>query len=1332
MTDTNALDPDAGLMESGPSEEGAPVDPVAKHKAANSAMYASDAKFKPNKQLIAPQSEEDYAALPFGSEYVAPSGEKLRKRWEPKSEEDYDLVPEGAEYLTPTGEVLTKKPYEGINFTTQTLYDMAHTDKQRFKVLQQAYPGKVKFNDKNSQFVIDDDGVQRAPGRGGVVKTVGSRALAETLPAVGMVGGFAMGLPTGAAMGLAGGPAAPVTVPGSAATTAFAGSVVGQMFGTYLNDTILALAGAGPDSITEEAGNLAQSALGVAGGEVIGRGVMGGARWLAPRAEEFSRSAAGKVAKFMGVDKADPGALDMAIKLGEQGEQPSESRLLRGLGMTDPGTATTPSTLYKHSPRLHIRTEVLEPAIHTEKPLQQAAEEHYRESIGELLEKKGVTNPFEALDAPAPVEKVSRLQAGRAAIDRARDMQLAKETELLAAKQAKEAEILAKHETLLPEGFQIRSQPAVEPGKPHTVEIADTGGKTQYRAELTQVGPDTWSVGSVKNVSRKNKQLAPALFQELAKYVEKQNPSAQLIAGTRANQNTRAMLTQAQQKGVAVPLDKGVRLSARPDFELAERSLVRSADETHEAAQELIERGFKELNEISDLLPHLLRDGYKTGDFWEVFGNKMIQFKNATAKHIKDTFYDPFDKISQPYMPDMTPISQAADALYKKLPPDFQVNYPGVVKKLRDLSGVQNEDGDWIKDPVQYTYGQLHELRSWMRDNINWNDFDSDIQNGIYKLFQNRVNGVLHDARDIPDMQQAIKLLDAGDKAWREDIGPLHTKELQTVIEGLKHGMEADPKLLYDTIVKSGKTELIDKTREIVGPTMWTGIQSQRLGEYFTRAEGLHPGNIDAALWAKEVLNDHISGLLKPVFREKADMIFEHAQALSMLAQGGKLEIKAKPGDTIAEVARKALAASKAVQEFAEADPLGSLKQAMQQIEKEHGTDLAAWKAERKNEPLGFLYESNAQANAAADKILENEDRILAAAATFGENSPEFDMLRQVWLKRVFMNTLEPHLRLKEVSPEVQKLMLGVDLKDAQTIAKEMQFLMEPLRNSPETGASMAATSMIQHPWGAVFGGTGPSGVGKIAKTLTAPLGWIPFSSSYVLGLYGDYLKLLRQFATSPSTLRWFKKGLESKNPEERDFAQDWLREQMALMGQARGAALGEVVDQRSNRPGLVDLDSAGLRSNDDGSVSLRPPKTGVPRRSAVEGGGADSEPFEGGGGGKKEYPDPGDPAIEWPKSPEDFLEKFGREPATDSELEFYYPDIATIGMPKTPPRYIPQGIGLADIEHDDLDTAMETARRRLKSGSLPPRLFQKQVKTIQEWREWLGKRDVEQDSQRP
>jgi len=927
------------------------------------------------------KGDDDYQALMPGMKFKDPTGNVRTKPYKVESDEQYEAIPEGAQFLDPNGNLRSKPKYEGIDFTAQTLYDMAVNDKERRKALERSYPGKVK--ERAGKLYIDDDGTLRRPKGFGDAPVAGIAAAAA--PTIGSIAGE-----------IAGGTAGTAVAPGPGTLGgAIAGGAAGGAAGQGFNDVIMGLAGVYDRSAGEETEEVALSGAFGGAGTAVGRGLAA----IAPAIKGAVKQGAPKAAaSFLGADEE---SLDTALKLRDQ------------------GVLVPPSTWAKESPHLANVAEVFDPAFRMQKPLLQSATGHYEKTAGDILESVGVKPEGKISD---PTTAPSTQKAGEA--------------------------ILAK---------RLEAQT-----------IAD-------------------------------KKLEDAI-------AEKQLGSA--------------ISTVRQATGQA--------------------TIERTAAESRKAAQSLIDVGFQDISKDVDAAMRTAKAGHNSGDLWSAVGDKLVKIRQGIGERAK-LYYSQADRAAGAHLPDIGDLPKVAEEFLQQLPEPFQAKYPDAVKKLRDLAGtVDKETGEVLKPPVQPTFGQLHELRTWFRSNIDYHDLTPGIREGVYKFFAKNVDDALHNAHAVPELKTAAQLLDATDKWYGEQIRPLQDARIQAVMKGLESGLPADPKVLFDTLVKEGRTDLTSKVAKMIGPNLWAGVKAADVQQMLEASKSLVPDVIDGNAFTREVLSRSRSGMLEAVHgREASAKLLQQAQNIAML--NGKLDIAVRPGDTMTDIIAKARDAANAAKEAAERDPLATLNKEIKKITGDHQRQMAQG---RKADPLGFIYEPTVGAAQAVDRILNSEYLILAAGARFGEKSPEFNMLRQVWAQRILMGTLEPSTRLAKVSPEVQNIMFpGVSGEQMKTLAKEMDFLLSS-KNAQGTAQSMSAMAKVEHPWSSVLGKGGEF------------LPKVPIAEPLARAALGKYYAFVTKVVNSPTLMRFVQKGLKG-DPQGREMTrqavQNWMR---------RGGAIGAGVGQ--------------------------------------------------------------------------------------------------------------------------------------------------------------------------
>ena len=605
----------------------------------------------------------------------------------------------------------------------------------------------------------------------------------------------------------------------------------------------------------------------------------------------------------------------------------------------------------------------------------------------------------------------------------------------------------------------------------------------------------------------------------------------------------------------ALDAKKTAAATGVPEQVAQRETVLKAAEEARTAAQAAIDAGYKDIESDIKVGMQVAKAGHNSGDLWGAVGEKLVAVRRAVGARAS-VMYDAADQAAGGHLPNIEGLPHQADEFLQQLPPDFQSKYPDIVKKLRDLAGVKDEKtGEFTKEPANPTFGQLHNMRSQMRANINYSDLSPDIREGVYKFFAGKVDSVLHDADAVPELLEASKLLKDADRFYADNIKLFNAQQVKAVMKGLESGEPADPANLYNVVVKSGQSDLTQAIKEKVGPNLWAGVKAADMQSMLDSSKTLTPGVIDGKTFAREVLSRHRANTLEVVHgREATDKLLEQARRIEML--DGRLDIPVRPGDTVTQVIARARQAEEIAKAEAKRDPLGTLGKEMKKVDIEHKREVAKAAQERRKDPLGFLYNPTTGASEAVEKVLGSEDLILAAAAKFGEQSPEFEMLRQVWAQRLLTGGMRPGAELAKVSPEIQAMMFpGVTLNQAKTLAKEMDFLLDTRSGSRGTAQGMAAMAKVEHPWGTGIGGKLVGGAMKV----------VPGSSAAARSALGAYYGAMRKLMTSPALLRYLERGL-SGSKEDREAVRATISA-VLQKGGAVGAGAGEAAVQGSGPP---------------------------------------------------------------------------------------------------------------------------------------------------------------------
>jgi hypothetical protein len=971
-------------------------------------------------------SDDDFAKVPHGHAFLDPEG---KKRYKPiRNDEDFNALPEGATFVDPTGKQRTKPKYEGIDFTPQTLFDIAHSKKGRKMALEKFYPGQVEEDPSDpEQFIIKDkDGKLRKPGRGlsAGAGFVASEAIPATLAGLG---------------GLLGGAVGTLAEPGGGTVVGgAAGGYGGGYMGQRINDIFSQIAGVYDPEGGEE--NARTAGYMGAAGDVGGRALSAVAPTVKEGARAIGRGASKTVNKFLGTE---PEALETGLNIASQGEEAGAGPF----GLSKPGTAVSPSAMFKAAPHLG--------------------------NVAETLQSK-----FDATD--------TYLQNAERFMD----------------KRAKEI-----------------------------LEHKDIGSLVEDSLVHPKAAVSTEKTGILLKESAQAKAL---------------QDSAEADARLQAELANRRAAVEAKHA---------------PDIE-AHRArnsqVVRTAEEAKNAADALVQQGFRDIERQADDAIRVAQVGHNAGDLWRTVAESFVGLRRSIAQRATG-MYDNANIVSNGLVPEgAEALSGRAQALIDQLPEGFAASHPTIVQRIARMAGEVGENGEVIREPVAATWSELHELRTMIRQDIKWNDLTPSVKQGALKHMEHGINDTLHSVENAPELREASRLLRMADDFYRENMGPLNNQQIKSLVKALDSGLQADPKALLNIAIRDGRTEVANTIRRTVGPQTWDAMRAADVKDMLQQSAKIGTNEVDGAAFAKQILDRKKNGVLGVLHGEAGAARLEQ-QAAYIDALRGKLPVTARPGDTANDIILRARSAAADAEAKAAADPLKLMQNEMKKIEAAVKKEMAAGK---KLDPLAFLNEATVGANEAVNRILKDPDLIVAASRAFpgGDKSPEFQLMRQIWTERFMRETLEPGEKLAKTSPEIQALMFpGVTLDDMHMLAKEMKLLMSGKMlkgGGDDMGGSMMAQSAVENPFGRA------SGLGKLA----GPVKMVPGANFGARAALTAYYNTVRGVLTSPSTLRWLRKGLTSRDPQAVEAARAEL--QAALQkGGAMGAGAGEGVAGFERQP---------------------------------------------------------------------------------------------------------------------------------------------------------------------
>lgn len=567
------------------------------------------------------------------------------------------------------------------------------------------------------------------------------------------------------------------------------------------------------------------------------------------------------------------------------------------------------------------------------------------------------------------------------------------------------------------------------------------------------------------------------------------------------------------------------------------QSLQAAEQEARTAAQTVVDTGFQSIDTDMRNAIKIAQANGNPGDMVRLADEKIKALRAAVGKRA-GKLYEAADIAAGETRPDVSGLKVDADNFLTQVPKEFENRYPAIVAAIKRM-----KEGE-------ATFGQLHQLRSMLRQDVDYNDLTPGVRDGAYRYFISGINKVLFDEAAPPELRAAAELLAKADTFYAKNIAKFRSDSLRWAVDQIEAGVPADPKVLAQRFMQPGQTEEIRMARKVVGKPLWTAVQAADVQAMLEKSKTLIPGEIDGTEFVRQVLQRDRDGILGAAYDPQTVATLRE-QAQRVLKMQGKMPIQARDGDTLTTLLKRADDLAAEIKTMADKEPVKLLREEMKTFDREIGKLRQQRGETRKKDPLNFLTRPSIGAIQAANNILSKPDLILAVARQYGESGPEFEMLRQVWATRLLQRSTPETAKLagefaERIQPEIQQLMFpGLTLDAAQQLAKDMEFLLP--RNVTDVGGSIAAKSRVTDP------------LPKLPLGLHHTLKAIPMADPVARLVLGKYYSMVTWGVTHPAFVRYVAAGLKG-NDAMREMAQrefqrsygEWLR----TTGGAVGAGL--------------------------------------------------------------------------------------------------------------------------------------------------------------------------------
>lgn len=497
--------------------------------------------------------------------------------------------------------------------------------------------------------------------------------------------------------------------------------------------------------------------------------------------------------------------------------------------------------------------------------------------------------------------------------------------------------------------------------------------------------------------------------------------------------------------------------------------------------------------------------------------------------------YEAADLAAEGHLPNAAGLGPMAQEMLDGLLPPVRAAYPREVQLLARLaeeeaapaaSGLVDANGQPIPssqtpEGPQITFGQLHELRNWLRHAIDYNDLAAGPKQGVYKLLESQVNGILHDQEAVPELRAAAHMLDQTDRWYGENITRFKDSAVKAII---KSGTAAAPEnagALASLIIKPGNPARIGLMRNMLGPETWSNVLAADMRDMVVSARD-ETGGVSPQKFASEIMKAQNDGTLVAAHGAQA------ARGMVRLAQQiqsvyGDFSVNPLPGDTVTTLMERAKVAINQAEAMAARDPLGELGRQTKQINDRAKQMEAAGEEHIRENPLRVL--PTMEGEAAAQRILDSPDLIRATAAQFGPTSPEFTAIRQAWARRFMQREIaqtgDMATDLLKTPEDVQRLIFpGVSRQGMVRLAQHMQMIF-PSGGADSTSLGLSGMGMMFHPANAAVL---PHSVRLILSVVPTPIARAVVSST---------LDWMSRVATDPRLLSFVTRGMDGSPAEK-------------------------------------------------------------------------------------------------------------------------------------------------------------------------------------------------------
>jgi hypothetical protein len=499
--------------------------------------------------------------------------------------------------------------------------------------------------------------------------------------------------------------------------------------------------------------------------------------------------------------------------------------------------------------------------------------------------------------------------------------------------------------------------------------------------------------------------------------------------------------------------------------------------------------------------------------------------------------YSAADALAEGHYPEIAGIESLARDMSSAVLPAVEAQFPREVGLLKQIGRVGEEEAPASKlldqwgqpipsppaaPPEPVTFGQLHELRNWLRHSINWEDLTPGPKQGVFKALERQVDAALHNQEAAPELQAAARLLDATDAEYARRIPRYKDAAITSIVRsGMAAAPENAPVVARMLLDKDNHTR-IAMAKDMLGPDIWNRILAADFKQ-MTETAIDERGAFDPVKFARSVIQRNADGVLAPAFGDaEAKSMVDIARRLQQVY--GKFDTTVLPGDTVSTLLARSEDAMRRAENLAASQPFQVFQDYAKRVERDAKAMEQAGQEKIEANPLYALTRPSLEDEAAANRILSDRDMLRAAVSQWGSDSTEMGLLRATYARRLFQQEVGNLADLPEkwaaIPRDVQDILFpGTSRDGVQKLMRQLR-LMFPAEDD-RTAMGMAGMSWLMHPQNAPFF---PKGIRSLLGTVPAFAGRVALQT---------VLSKISDIASSPALFRFVTTGLTGTPVQE-------------------------------------------------------------------------------------------------------------------------------------------------------------------------------------------------------